>query len=142
MIRGVRHVLSVLLAFVVLGTSNGVVFAVHTCLKEAVTEVSIFQNDDCCEEKPVKSCCSKPVAKNTKKDCCTISVGYSKLEVVSPATAKQLCSIATPCILVAGFEPLRSEFNSNSATVREPWPPPLNSASHSDFIFTSHSLLI
>jgi len=77
--KGIRSLISVLLAISVLISSTGVVIASHVCLKKGQADVSFFQSKSCCS-KYHKSCEPVPVV---KKKCCQLSVSYHKLQVNS-----------------------------------------------------------
>jgi hypothetical protein len=79
MSRVVRNLLSVLMAVIVLVSSNGIVLASHTCLKKSNTTVSLFKSKSCCSK--TKKPCESGETKSVKARCCVSSVSYHKVNV-------------------------------------------------------------
>jgi hypothetical protein len=107
MSKFLRNIFSVLMAVIVLITSNGIVLASHTCLKKADTKVSLFQNKSCCS-KSNKSCESADT-KSVKSNCCISSVSYHKVSVNSlPSGKKAIDSklLLTPVSVIASAQPV------------------------------------
>jgi len=81
--KGLKIILSCLIATSVLFASTGVVIASHICFKKGKSNVSFFESKSCCS-KHDNSCSSVPVI---KKNCCQFSISYHKLEVNSVSKA-------------------------------------------------------
>jgi hypothetical protein len=77
--KGLKIILSCLIAASLLFASTGVVIASHICFKKGKSNVSFFENESCCS-KHENSCSEVPVV---KKKCCQLSISYHKLEVNS-----------------------------------------------------------
>jgi len=75
--------IALLLSVIVLVSSNGIVVSAHSCFSSHSTEVSFFNQDNCCS-KEKKKCHSKPVDENTiRKSCCNIVVTFHRLDISS-----------------------------------------------------------
>jgi hypothetical protein len=81
------NISAILIAFVVLFATNGVVVFEHICNTNHSRDFSILKDKKCEMEKPVASCCAKKGIK--KKDCCEHKQFFSKLSY-DGFTAKQL----------------------------------------------------
>ena len=81
------NISAILIAFVVLFATNGVVVFEHICNSSNLRDYSILTDTHCEMEKPVASCCAKKGIK--KKDCCEHKQFFSKLSY-DGFTAKQL----------------------------------------------------
>ncbi|HUM51015.1 MAG TPA: hypothetical protein PK431_04335 [Chitinophagales bacterium] len=80
------NISAILIAFVVLFATNGVVVFEHICNSSNLRDFSILTNTHCEMEKPIASCCAKKGIK--KKDCCEHKQFFSKLSY-DGFTAKQ-----------------------------------------------------
>lgn len=66
-----------IIAFVMLFATNGIVVFEHICNSSHSRDLSILKSNACEMEKPVASCCAKKVV--TKKDCCEHKFYFKKL---------------------------------------------------------------
>jgi hypothetical protein len=74
------------LASLVLLASAGVTVSSHFCSSEKKSTVSVFENKGCCG-KTKNKCSSSPSSHSQiKKNCCSISINYNKLDVSSVKT--------------------------------------------------------
>jgi hypothetical protein len=86
-----RNIFSLVMALVMLITSNGIVLASHTCLKKSSTKVSLFESKGCCKQS--KKSCESMQAKSFKSRCCVSSISYHKVNVNAEPTQKQVVDI-------------------------------------------------
>jgi hypothetical protein len=93
--RNLRNTVSVLLAVIILITSNGIVLASHTCLKKSTTTVSLFQSKSCCGKAKMNSCDSRKTD-SVKRNCCLNSTSYHKTTVSTLPAVKSLVQSALP----------------------------------------------
>src|SRR3569832_1684288 len=110
-----KNIFYVLMAVIVLITSNGIILASHTCLKNSNTKVSLFQNKSCCGK--TKKTCESTETKAVKSNCCNSSVSYHKVNVNTvpvqkPASNEQI-AVAPELTLISirGFNTLESPVN-------------------------------
>lgn len=74
-----RSIVSFFMGVIILITSNGIVLASHTCLKDSKTSVTLFKNKNCCGK--INSTCDSTEKKSLKSNCCLSSVTYHKTDV-------------------------------------------------------------
>jgi hypothetical protein len=109
MSRVSRNIFSVLLSVIVLITSNGIVLAYHTCLKNSNTNVSLFQNKSCCGK--TKKSCESTERKSVKSNCCVSSFSYHKVSVNTVPQGKQFAGadvIAVPVFTLVSLPAFNS----------------------------------
>src|SRR5262245_33148600 len=81
--RMVRKIIALLLSFIVLVSTTGVVMATHTCLAGSVRNVSLFEGKNCCQEENTP--CQDPGSReeHIAARCCITEFTYHRTGTVT-----------------------------------------------------------
>jgi hypothetical protein len=133
-----KNIFSIVLAFLVFISSNGIVLSAHRCLSNQKTEISFFHKKCCGKEN--KSCHSSPSGNSLSKKCCELKITYHKVDVKTPLVKN--VPVFNPYLFSNAFPLSSSDFSDHYTSGLEFNKEPPVTLRGISFLYSVHTLRI